>query len=51
MERITIEMDKAAFSALERDFNAWYDDPRHIEVIEPQWVGLARAIIKATKAS
>jgi len=36
-------------AALKRAFYSWYDNPRHLEVLEPEWVGMARAAIaKAT---
>jgi len=36
-------------AALEAAFDAWYDDPRHIEVRELAWVGMARAAIDKAK--
>lgn len=41
-------MDKTVreqLDVLKADFDKWYDDPRHIEVVEPAWVGLARALL------
>lgn len=32
-------------AAVEAAFDSWYDDPRHREMREPAWVGMARAAL------
>jgi hypothetical protein len=47
-----IALAPTMYDALQAAFDGWYDDPRHIEVREPRWVGLARAAIaKAQKGA